>query len=392
MTELLLIAAVVVLIGMIAAVAIAGTRRRARRRDLPPQVLAPPLHPPAEPEPTPTPLAPAATESRVAEAPPVVAPAEAPVAEQAVAPLPEEEISPKKRFRDRLARARGTFSSALSSMLSRKAIDDETWEDLEEALVRCDVGIDLTQRILQDLEARARADGVKDPEGIITLLKDELEGLLAGQDRSLAVNDGSLTTWLMVGVNGVGKTTTIAKLAKKNVDAGKTVILAAGDTFRAAAAEQLQIWGERTGADVIRGQEGADPASVVYDAADAARARKADLLIVDTAGRLHTKVNLMEELKKVHRVIEKAGGGLTETLLVIDATTGQNGLSQARQFSEAVEVTGIVLTKLDGSARGGIVVAVERELGIPVKLVGLGEGASDLMEFEPRYFVEALFE
>lgn len=386
MTELLLIAAVVVLIGMIAAVAIVGSRRRASRRHDPSQVLAPPLLPPVEPKAAPEPALPAT------EIPSVVEPVEAPSAEPVEAPPAEEEISPKKRFRDRLARARGTFSSALASMLSRKAIDDETWEDLEEALVRCDVGIDLAQRILQDLEARAKAEGVKDPGGIISLLKDELEDLLAGQDRSLAVNDDSLTTWLMVGVNGVGKTTTIAKLAKRNVDDGRNVVLAAGDTFRAAAAEQLQIWGERTGAEVIRGQEGADPASVVYDATDAARARHADLLIVDTAGRLHTKINLMEELKKVRRVIEKAGGGLTETLLVIDATTGQNGLSQARQFSEAVEVTGIVLTKLDGSARGGIVVAVERELGIPVKLVGLGEGASDLMEFEPRYFVEALFE
>lgn len=389
MTELLLIAAVVVLIGMIAAVAIVGSRRRARRRHEPPSapVEAPPARPLVAPPVATAPEAPPAS-----VAPSVAPPAEAPPAEPAEVPVVEEEISPKKRFRDRLARARGTFSSALSSMLSRKAIDDETWEDLEEALVRCDVGIDLAQRILEDLEARAKAEGVKNPEGIITLLKAELEGLLAGEDRSLAVNEGSLTTWLMVGVNGVGKTTTIAKLAKKNVDAGKTVVLAAGDTFRAAAAEQLQIWGERTGADVIRGQEGADPASVVYDATDAARARQADLLIVDTAGRLHTKVNLMEELKKVRRVIEKAGGGLTEILLVIDATTGQNGLSQARQFSEAVEVTGIVLTKLDGSARGGIVVAVERELGIPVKLVGLGEGASDLMEFEPGYFVDALFE
>ncbi|RIK08696.1 MAG: signal recognition particle-docking protein FtsY [Acidobacteria bacterium] len=375
---------------MVAAIAIVGSRRRARRRGQVSRSSAPPLQAPAVPK-----VAPPPQSAPLAEAPPAIEPAEAPPVERvepAEAPPVEEEISPKKRFRDRLARARGTFSSALSSMLSRKAIDEETWEDLEEALVRCDVGIDLTQQILQDLEARAKAEGVKDPDGIITLLKDELESLLAGQDRSLVANGDSLTTWLMVGVNGVGKTTTIAKLAKRNVDAGKSVVLAAGDTFRAAAAEQLQVWGERTGAEVIRGQEGADPASVVYDATDAARARHADLLIVDTAGRLHTKVNLMEELKKVRRVIEKAGGGLTETLLVIDATTGQNGLSQARQFSEAVDVTGIVLTKLDGSARGGIVVAVERELGIPVKLVGLGEGASDLMEFEPRYFVDALFE
>lgn len=376
MTELLLIAALAVLIAMVAAVAVVGSRRRSRKRAIAESEQRPPSARPVTRPPAP----------EVQPGPPE---ATMPAVE---APVVEEELSPKKRFRDRLARARGTFSSALSSMLSRKVIDAQTWEDLEEALVRCDIGIDLAQHILEDLETRAKAEGVREPAGVVTLLKAELEDLLAGQDRSLVVNEGELTTWLMVGVNGVGKTTTIAKLAKQNVDDGKAVVLAAGDTFRAAAAEQLQIWGDRTGAHVIRGQEGADPASVVYDAADAARARDADLLIVDTAGRLHTKVNLMEELKKVRRVIDKAGGGLTETLLVIDATTGQNGLSQARQFSEAVEVTGIVLTKLDGSARGGIVLAVERELGIPVKLVGLGESASDLMAFDPRYFVEALFE
>jgi fused signal recognition particle receptor len=196
---------------------------------------------------------------------------------------------------------------------------------------------------------------------------------------------------LFVGVNGVGKTTTIGKLAKREADAGNRVVMAAGDTFRAAAAEQLTTWAERSGAEIVRGTPGADPSSVVFDAVASATARGADLVLADTAGRLHTKTNLMEELRKVRRVAEKGAGVVTETLLVLDATTGQNGLAQARQFTEAVDVTGVVLTKLDGSAKGGIVVAIQQELGIPVKLVGLGEGIEDLVVFDPDEFVEALF-
>lgn len=397
MTELLLIVTLVVLTALIVVVAITGAKRLSRRSELDEGEQATSqqtliekgfedsLIPPSDADveaalpPVDSGVAPPREEIVEVQASLVTAPA-------------EEEISTRRRFRDRLTRARGTLGSALSVMLSRKAIDNATWEELEEALVRCDTGIDLAGVILEDLEKQARSRGIREPKELIELLKCDLVELLQGKDRSLQLTNGALSTWLMVGVNGAGKTTTIAKLARKNIDEGRTVILAAGDTFRAAAAEQLQVWGDRTGAHVVRGQEGADPASVVFDAVESARARNADLLIVDTAGRLHTKVNLMEELKKVRRVIDKAGGNLTETLLVMDATTGQNGLSQARLFAEAVEVSGIVLTKLDGSARGGIVLAVERELEIPVKLVGLGESAADLIEFDPVHFVDALFD
>jgi fused signal recognition particle receptor len=201
-----------------------------------------------------------------------------------------------------------------------------------------------------------------------------------------------MNVWMFVGVNGVGKTTTIAKLAQREVDEGHTLVLAAADTFRAAAAEQLGHWAERAGADLVRGQEGADPGSVVFDAMSAAQSRRADVVLVDTAGRLHTRVNLMEELKKLRRIVDRTPGALKEVLLVIDASTGQNGLTQARQFAEAVDVTGVVLTKLDGTAKGGIVLAIQSELGIPVKVVGVGESAADLVEFEPAEFVAALFD
>jgi fused signal recognition particle receptor len=200
-----------------------------------------------------------------------------------------------------------------------------------------------------------------------------------------------MNVWMFVGVNGVGKTTTIGKIGQQEISAGRSVVMAAADTFRAAAAEQLQLWSKRVGADLVRGQEGADPGSVVFDAMGAAQNRGADLVLVDTAGRLHTKVNLMEELKKLRRIVDRSPGALKEVLLVIDATTGQNGLTQAKQFGEAVDVTGVVLTKLDGTAKGGIVIAVQSELGIPVKLVGVGETAADLIPFDPEEFVDALF-
>lgn len=401
---LLAVLAVVALIALVVMLALRSRRREVGEADRP--RTRPPTPPPQAP---PSPGEGPPVEGPPGEKPPVPSDreAEGPSLSGAVTQVPpealpplesaptveiEEAVAPRRRFRDRLSRARGTFSTALSSMLGRKAIDEETWEDLEEALVRCDIGIDLATRILQDLEARARRDGIREPAEIIGLLKEELVMLLSGADRTLHTNADGLSTWLMVGVNGAGKTTTIAKLASRRTGEGDKVVLAAADTFRAAAAEQLEIWAERTGAHLVRGQEGADPASIVFDAVDAARSRAAELVIVDTAGRLHTKVNLMDELSKIRRVVDKANGGLTEVLLVIDATTGQNGLEQARQFTEAVGVTGIVLTKLDGSARGGIVLAVETELDIPVKLVGLGEQAEDLLDFDPEYFVEALFE
>jgi fused signal recognition particle receptor len=224
------------------------------------------------------------------------------------------------------------------------------------------------------------------------LRAEVVEVLTADADRDFIVVAGEPNVWMFVGVNGVGKTTTIGKLAAQQVAEGRRVVLAAADTFRAAAAEQLTLWAERTGGEIVRGQEGADPGSVVFDAMSAASSRDADLVLVDTAGRLHTKANLMEELKKLRRIVDRTEGALKEVLLVIDASTGQNGLTQARQFAEAVDVTGIVLTKLDGTAKGGIVLAIQHELGLPVKAVGIGEGVGDLIPFDPVEFADALFE
>ena len=226
---------------------------------------------------------------------------------------------------------------------------------------------------------------------LVDAVKAEMKQRLAVADRSLRFDEGQTNVWLFVGVNGVGKTTTIGKVGKREAAEGRRIVMAAGDTFRAAAAEQLTVWADRAGADLVRGAEGADPSSIIFDAIESAAAKGADLVLADTAGRLHTKSNLMEELRKVRRVASKPPGHVTEVLLVLDATTGQNGLVQAQQFTEAVEVTGVVLTKLDGSAKGGIVFAIQSQLGIPVKLVGLGETADDLVEFDPDEFVDALF-
>ena len=232
-----------------------------------------------------------------------------------------------------------------------------------------------------------------EPDALIALVRDEVVAMLDGDgaDRSLHLDAGAQNVWMFVGVNGVGKTTTIGKLASQQVADGRRVVLAAADTFRAAAADQLQMWAERTGGEIVRGQEGADPGSIVFDAMAAAASRDANLVLVDTAGRLHTKVNLMEELKKLRRIVDRTPGACKEVLLVIDASTGQNGLVQAKQFAEAVDVTGIVLTKLDGTAKGGIVLAIQSELGLPVKVVGVGEGVGDLIEFDPDEFAAALF-
>ncbi len=316
----------------------------------------------------------------------VIAEAEAAVAEAA----PVEEIV-KPRFRDRLTKARTALAGAFGAIGGRK-IDDETWDDLEEALIRADVGVAATQELLDHLRGRVKAEGISDGEALLDALKSELKQRLAGYDRDLHLSlEAGPTVWLFVGVNGVGKTTTIGKLGARESRDGLKVVMAAGDTFRAAAAEQLGMWAERAGAELVRGSEGGDPSAVIFDAVEAASARGADLVLADTAGRLHTKVNLMDELRKVRRVADKGAGTVTEVLLVLDATTGQNGLVQAQQFTEAVELTGVVLTKLDGSAKGGIVVAIHAQLGIPVKLVGLGEGADDLVPFDPDEFVEALF-
>ena len=298
-------------------------------------------------------------------------------------------------LRDRLAKARSTFSGAIAGVLGRGSITEESFEDLEEALLRADVGVGITDELIDGLRSLVAAKEITEPEQLLDALQAEMAGRLAGSDRGLTFADrqsGEPNVWMFVGVNGVGKTTTIGKLANQQSVSGRSVLLAAGDTFRAAAAEQLGTWAERSGAEFVRGAEGGDPSSVIFDGVEAAASRNIDLVMADTAGRLHTKSNLMDELKKVRRVAEKGAGEVTETLLVIDATTGQNGLIQAREFNEATDVTGVVLTKLDGSAKGGIVFAIETDLGIPVKLVGIGETIGDLIPFDPDDFVNALFE
>jgi fused signal recognition particle receptor len=316
------------------------------------------------------------------------------VAEPPVEEAPVVEVEPVKpaSLRDRLAKARLAFTGAFAGVLGRAGITEESFEDLEEALLRADVGIGVTTELLDGLRAKVAAKEITEPQALIDALEAEMVSRLEGADRTLAFDAGAEgpNVWMFVGVNGVGKTTTIGKLANQQIRDGRSVLLAAGDTFRAAAAEQLTTWAERSGAEIVRGAEGGDPSSVIYDGVERASARGIELVMADTAGRLHTKSNLMEELKKVRRVAEKGAGQVAETLLVIDATTGQNGLTQAREFGEATNVTGVVLTKLDGSAKGGIVFAIETELGIPVKLVGIGETIDDLIPFDPAEFVSAL--
>jgi fused signal recognition particle receptor len=315
-----------------------------------------------------------------------------PADEQPVAVV--EEIRPAS-LRERMAKARSAFTGAFAGVLGRSAITDDTWDDLEDALLRADVGVAVTHALLDDLKTRVKAKEITEPSALLDALQVEMSERLTGADRALQFDAGaagSPNVWLFVGVNGVGKTTTIGKVASQQRALGRSVLMAAGDTFRAAAAEQLGAWAERAGAELVRGDEGGDPSAVIFDGVERAAARDIDLVLADTAGRLHTKVNLMEELRKVRRVAEKGAGRVTETLLVIDATTGQNGLVQAREFGEATQVTGVVLTKLDGSAKGGIVFAIETELGIPIKLVGVGEAIGDLVEFEPTEFVAGLFD
>jgi fused signal recognition particle receptor len=390
--------AVLVVSGLVAAFVAARPRRRNTELEPP---TAPPLPPPeakapSKPPKTRRPSIPS-EEELARQAAEVVAEAEAVLAGTREAPIetaePDEavEAPPKPRFRDRLGKARGLLAGYLGSVRARAKIDDDTWDELEEALIRADVGISATTALLDQLRAQVKAEGITTPELLVDALKDNLKKRLSIADRSLRIEPGIPNVWLFVGVNGVGKTTTIGKVGHQQVGEGRTVIMAAGDTFRAAAAEQLELWSKRVGAQLVRGNEGGDPGAVVFDAVERAAARQTDLVLADTAGRLHTKVNLMEELKKVRRVADKPPGKVTEVLLVIDATTGQNGLVQAKQFTEAVEVTGVVLTKLDGTAKGGIVLAIQNELGIPIKLVGLGETADDLIAFDPDEFIDALF-
>ena len=316
------------------------------------------------------------------------------VAVPVVEPLATAPVNATASVRDRLGKVRSSFAGALTSALTRSAITQETWDELEEALLRADLGVATTTRVLSPLRDLVKAKKVVNPSDLRLALQTEMTAQIANTARELNF-DSSLNApnvWLVVGVNGAGKTTTIGKLAAQQRKLGRTVLMAAGDTFRAAAGDQLETWAQRSGAEIVRGSEGSDPSSVVFDGVARATAKKIDLVLADTAGRLQNNTNLMEELTKVRRVADKGSGKVTEVLLVIDATTGQNGLTQAKQFAQATAVTGVVLTKLDGSARGGIVFAIETELQIPVKLVGLGETIDDLVEFDAAEFVAALFD
>jgi fused signal recognition particle receptor len=381
----IVIVAVIALVVVVGLAFVAGTR--SKERVLEPPAVASPEAPPIE-HVRPEELArPEALEPVVEE--PVV---EEPVAEEPVVEEPVVEEAPPLRptFRDRLAKARATISGYIGSVLSRAEITEESWDELEEALIRADVGIGATQQLLGDVRHTVEVRKLSTNVELVDAVKAEMIARLDGPTELVRAGVAP-TVWLFVGVNGVGKTTTVGKVGRRLVDEGATVVMAAGDTFRAAAAEQLGTWAERCGATLVRGAEGGDPSSVIFDAVEAAAARGADLVLADTAGRLHTKSNLMDELAKVRRVADKGAGTVTEVLLVLDATTGQNGLQQARQFAEATDVTGVVLTKLDGSAKGGIVFAIRSELDLPVKLVGLGETAYDLVDFDAGEFVEALF-
>ncbi len=310
-------------------------------------------------------------------------------------PAPPEEPAPaghrvvEATLRERLGRARSLFAPLRA--LGARGDGAAALEAAEEALLRADVGVETTEALLSAVRReQAERDGA---QGVREALEDELLAVFdENPDRSLRFDaePDVVNVWLFVGVNGVGKTTSIGKLALARRNEGRSVLLAAGDTFRAAAADQLQVWAERAGAEIVRGAEGGDPSAVVFDAVQRARARGNDLVLADTAGRLHTKVNLVEELRKIRRVADREPGRVTEVLLVLDATTGQNALVQARQFTEAVGVTGVVLTKLDSTAKGGVVISIERQLGLPVKLVGVGEGTEDMIPFDPEAFVDAL--
>jgi fused signal recognition particle receptor len=352
-----------------------------------------------------TPAAASVAERPPAPAGPATAPAVAPDAavvapEAPGAPAPGPEPA---SYRGRLGKARGLLSGYVGAIRARGKIDEGTWDDLEEALIRADVGVGATDALLGDLRTRVTTGEIGGPDALVDALKADLVAMLAAGASGLrAVGSSRPTTepgevertvdvWLFVGVNGVGKTTTVGKVATRLSRSGTRVLLAAGDTFRAAAGEQLSLWAERSGSDIVRGAEGGDPSSVVFDAVQRAASKGFPLVLADTAGRLHNKVNLIEELKKIRRVSDRPPGHVAEVLLVLDATTGQNGLAQAKVFLDAVDVSGVVLTKLDGTAKGGIVVAIQRELGLPVKLVGLGEGADDLVDFDAEAFVDALF-
>lgn len=297
------------------------------------------------------------------------------------------------KLKDSLAKTRDNLSNKINNLVkASKAIDDDFYDQLEELLILSDIGVKATQTIIDDIKKQVRQQRIRDVDEVKNLLKDELVRMLA-QNQLSDTDELFPKIILVVGVNGVGKTTTIGKLAYKFKQQGKKVVLAAADTFRAAAAEQLEIWSQRAGVDIVRHEEGADPASVVFDAIQSAKAKKADVVICDTAGRLHNKKNLMEELKKINRVIDREYPEANkEVLLVLDATTGQNAISQAQVFKEAVNISGIALTKLDGTAKGGVIIAIADEISVPVQYIGVGEGIDDLQDFDAQSFVTALLD
>ncbi|MEU4122311.1 signal recognition particle-docking protein FtsY [Streptomyces virginiae] len=400
--DILILAVVIALVavGAISGLVVSSRKKKQLPPPAPPStptITAPPAEPQVGEDAVETAEEPRRTIEEVglpeAEAPaaaPVVVEPEVPAAPEIE--VPEPTAGRLVRLRARLARSQNSLGKGLLTLLSREHLDEDTWEEIEETLLIADVGVVPTQELVGRLRERVKVLGTRTPAELRTLLKEELLTLVGTDlDRAVKTESGEDTPGviMVVGVNGTGKTTTTGKLARVLVADGRSVVLGAADTFRAAAADQLQTWGERVGARTVRGPEGGDPASIAYDAVKEGIAEGADVVLIDTAGRLHTKTGLMDELGKVKRVVEKHGP-LDEILLVLDATTGQNGLTQARVFAEVVDITGIVLTKLDGTAKGGIVVAVQRELGVPVKLVGLGEGADDLAPFEPEAFVDAL--
>ncbi|MFE4074079.1 signal recognition particle-docking protein FtsY [Peribacillus sp. YIM B13477] len=308
----------------------------------------------------------------------------------------EAEVSIGEKFKQGLTKTRNSFTGRVNELVARyRKVDEDFFEELEEILIQADVGFDTVMELIDQLKMEVKLRNISDTREVQSVISEKLVEIYQGDDEatsSLNIQEEGLTVILFVGVNGVGKTTTIGKLAHKFKTEGKSVVLAAGDTFRAGAIEQLEVWGERVGVSVIKQGEGSDPAAVMFDAIQAAKARKADILICDTAGRLQNKVNLMKELEKVKRVIEReVPGAPHEVLLALDATTGQNALIQAKTFKEATNVSGIVLTKLDGTAKGGIVLAIRNELAIPVKFVGLGEKMDDLQEFDAEKYVYGLF-
>jgi fused signal recognition particle receptor len=379
MTYLIIIIAVVVLAAIVAGVTLVRPRRGGTATQAPPEAPVRPSAPADQ------------AESAATSAPTIEAPAGPPPV--AAEPAPQPLAGRMTRLRDRLARSQTGFGSVLLGLLSKEGLDEQGWEEIEDTLISADLGVAPARQLVEELKTQVRVGGVRGGDGARTLLRQDLiEQIGADMDRSLHItrHGDRPAVVLMVGVNGTGKTTACGKLARAVIGEGGTVLLGAADTFRAAAADQLQTWGSRVGAQVVRSdREGADPASVAFAAVEQGISERVDTVIVDTAGRLHTKTGLMDELGKIKRVIERQAT-VDEVLLVLDATTGQNGLRQARVFAEVVDITGIVLTKLDGTAKGGIVVAVQRELGVPVKLVGLGEGPDDLAPFEPETFVDAI--